>query len=286
MASPVGNGRHHPITVANDQYGYVLAGQAGFASLNLDDVHRYDPATDTWETLGVFPGGGRGYGYGVCEGDDAFVGFGSNANGYPTDFWHLDMATGEWSERVSSRPRPHHPALIPTAGQVFVGLGSNDDGKPRRLVGLRHRLGQRGRSWRRSNGATAITLLYFGIDGIAYVGMGHGDSQNGNLTIYGDFHAYDPATGEWTQLNDFPGGSAGGGHPVCRRWQGVCAERGRRRPRSARLRGASGATIREQRTAGPGARSASRRSALGPRQLCVGGAPRLPDRRPRRFRRR
>ena len=25
MASPVGNGRHHPITVANDQYGYVLA---------------------------------------------------------------------------------------------------------------------------------------------------------------------------------------------------------------------------------------------------------------------
>ena len=24
--------------MANDQYGYVLAGQAGFASLNLDDV--------------------------------------------------------------------------------------------------------------------------------------------------------------------------------------------------------------------------------------------------------
>ena len=28
MTSPSGNGRHHPITVANDQYGYVLAGQA------------------------------------------------------------------------------------------------------------------------------------------------------------------------------------------------------------------------------------------------------------------
>ena len=60
MASPAGNGRHHPITVANDQYGYVLAGQAGFAALDLDDVHRYNPATDTWETLDVFPGGGRG----------------------------------------------------------------------------------------------------------------------------------------------------------------------------------------------------------------------------------
>ena len=30
MSSPTGTGRHHPITVANDQYGYVIAGQAGF----------------------------------------------------------------------------------------------------------------------------------------------------------------------------------------------------------------------------------------------------------------
>ena len=62
MTSPSGNGRHHPITVANDQYGYVLAGQAGFAALDLNDVHRYDPISDSWETLGAFPGGGRGYG--------------------------------------------------------------------------------------------------------------------------------------------------------------------------------------------------------------------------------
>jgi len=205
MASPVGNGRHHPITVANDQYGYVLAGQAGFASLNLDDVHRYDPTTDTWETQGVFPGGGRGYGYGVCEGDDAFVGFGSNANGYPTDFWHLDMATGQWSERASfPGPGRNHPALILTAGQVFVGLGSNDDGN----LGDWWGYDIASDTWEELapfEWGDRHHPFYFGIDGIAYVGMGHGNSQNGNLTIYGDFHAYDPATGEWTQLNDFPG---------------------------------------------------------------------------------
>ena len=70
----------------------------------------YEPTTDTWETQGAFPGGGRGYGYGVCEGNDAYVGFGSNDDGYPTDFWHLDMASGTWTERW--RPSPEMAAII------------------------------------------------------------------------------------------------------------------------------------------------------------------------------
>ena len=205
MASPAGNGRHHPITVANDQYGYVLAGQAGFAALNLDDVHRYDPQTDSWETLGAFPGGGRGYGYGVCEGDDAFVGFGSNANGYPTDFWHLDMATGQWDEMASfPGAGRNHPAMVLTAGQVFVGLGSNNDGN----------LGDWWGYDIDSNTWSELASFewgdrhhpfYFGIDGIAYVGFGHGNSEGGALTIYNDFYAYHPDTDSWTVLSDFPG---------------------------------------------------------------------------------
>ena len=205
MTSPVGNGRHHPITVANDQYGYVLAGQAGFAALNLDDVHRYDPTTDSWETLGAFPGGGRGYGYGVCEGDDAFVGFGSNDNGYPTDFWHLDMASGEWSERASfPGVGRNHPAMVLTAGHVFVGMGSNDAGN----LGDWWAYDIAADSWSERAPFTWGVRhhpFYFGIDGIAYVGFGHGDSQGGALTIYKDFYAYDPATDSWTPLNDFPG---------------------------------------------------------------------------------
>lgn len=205
LSSPNGNGRHHPITVANDQYAYVLAGQAGFAALNLADVHRYDAASDTWEELDAFPGGGRGYGYGVCEGDDAYVGFGSNDNGYPTDFWHLDMVTGAWTEMASfPGDGRNHPAMVLTGGQVFVGLGSNDNGN----LGDWWGYDIASDSWEELAPFTAGDRhhpFYFGIDGIAYVGMGHGDSQNGALTIYGDFHAYDPATDTWTQLDDFPG---------------------------------------------------------------------------------
>lgn len=205
VTSPPGNGRHHPIAVANDQFGYVLAGQAGFAALDLDDIYRYDPAADSWEEMGTFPGGGRGYGYGVCEGDDAFIGFGSNNEGFPTDWWHLDMPSGEWTA-LAAFPGlgRNHPAMVLTAGHVYVGLGSND-------------LGNLGDWWGYDIAADAWSQLaafewgnrhhpfYFGLEGKAYVGFGHGDPEGGSLTIYRDFHVYDPATDAWAQLGDFPG---------------------------------------------------------------------------------
>jgi N-acetylneuraminic acid mutarotase len=205
MASFDGEGRHHPITVANDQYGYVIAGQAGFAALNLDDVFRYDPTTDSWDEMEAFPGGGRGYGYGVCEGDDAYVGFGSNNSGYPTDWWHLNMATGEWTA-LAEFPGVgrNHPAMVLAGGKVMVGLGSNDTGN----LGDWWAYDVAGDNWEQRAAFTAGDRhhpFYFGIDGSAYVGFGHGNTENGNLTIYRDFHRYDPVSDSWTALGDFPG---------------------------------------------------------------------------------
>ncbi|MDB4787086.1 T9SS type A sorting domain-containing protein [Flavobacteriales bacterium] len=205
MASFDGNGRHHPITVANDQFGYVIAGQAGFAALNLDDVFRYDPSSNSWEEMEAFPGGGRGYGYGVCEGDNAYVGFGSNNSGYPTDWWHLDMASGNWTA-LAEFPGlgRNHPAMVLAGGKIMVGLGSNDIGN----LGDWWAYDVASDSWEQRAAFTAGNRhhpFYFGIDGAAYVGFGHGDTQNGDLTIYKDFHRYDPVSDVWTPLEDFPG---------------------------------------------------------------------------------
>ena len=70
----------------------MIAGQDATFSNNLDDVYRYDIALDQWTQLNPFPGGGRGYGYGVYDENDAYLGFGSNNNGFPTDWWHFDMS--------------------------------------------------------------------------------------------------------------------------------------------------------------------------------------------------
>ena len=56
----IGDGRHHPITFGNDEYGFVISGSY------LDDVHKYDKANDSWVQLQDIPFSGRGYSYGVA----------------------------------------------------------------------------------------------------------------------------------------------------------------------------------------------------------------------------
>ena len=44
-------GRHHPITIGNDNFGYMIAGQSATFSNNLDDVFKYDPINDEWTQI-------------------------------------------------------------------------------------------------------------------------------------------------------------------------------------------------------------------------------------------
>ena len=68
-----GDGRHHPITFGNDEYGFVISGSY------LDDVYKYDKANDLWVQLQDIPFTGRGYSYGVAVGNKAYIGFGSTS---------------------------------------------------------------------------------------------------------------------------------------------------------------------------------------------------------------
>ena len=61
-----GNSRHHPITFSWDKYGFIIAGQNSDGEY-LDDVFKYDSEYNSWEELESFPGGPRGYAYGVAN---------------------------------------------------------------------------------------------------------------------------------------------------------------------------------------------------------------------------
>jgi N-acetylneuraminic acid mutarotase len=196
--------RHHPITFANDRYGFVIAGNSGFGEY-LEDVHRYDSQTDTWEQLADFPGGPRGFSYAVSDGEFAYVGFGSYASSFPTDWWRYDMTNNQWSSLADfpSGGR-NHPALIIANDKIYMGLGSNS-------------LGNLGDWWEYDITTNSWTEkaefefgnrhhpFYFGIDGIPYVGFGHGNSVDGNFNIYNDFYKYDANTNSWIALSNFPG---------------------------------------------------------------------------------
>lgn len=194
--------RHHPITFSVDNYGYLLAGDVNGEEAN--DFMRYNSLTDTWETLPDFPGAARSFSYGTARDTKAFVGFGG-ANGVPfNDLWEYDTETEEWTQLAdcpcSGR---YHPAFIQLDDKIYVGLGNN----PANLNDW-WEYDITTNTWSEKDdlpGAERHHPFYFGIDGIAYVGFGHGNSVNGNLSIFNDFYKFDPETDEWTQLNDFPG---------------------------------------------------------------------------------
>ena len=201
----IGDGRHHPITFANDNYGFVISGSY------LDDVYRYDKLNDTWSQLQDIPFTGRGYSYGVAVANKAYMGFGSTSNGlYPTDWWEYDMNNDVWSQK-SNFPGDgrQHPAMVVVNNKIYMGCGGNDNGN----LGDWWEYDILTDVWTQKSdiiGNSRHHPFYFGIGDYAYVGFGHGSfpgpgsNPSSSSYIYNDFYRYDPSADLWIQLADFP----------------------------------------------------------------------------------
>ncbi|MAQ47669.1 MAG: hypothetical protein CMD27_02170 [Flavobacteriales bacterium] len=203
LGSYEGVGRHHPITFSNDRYGYVIAGQSA-DGIYLSDVFRYDSQDGVWDQLSDFPGGPRGYSYGVSDGTYAYMGFGSNSSGYLNDWWRYDLINDTWEELANF---PYlgrdHPAMILCDDKIFVGMGSIDSEN----LGDWWEYDILNNDWNQKANFSFGDRhhpFYFSINNIPYVGFGHGNSINNNIVIYNDFYKYDINSDNWIQLNDFP----------------------------------------------------------------------------------
>ena len=190
----IANGRHHPITFSNDNFGFVMAGSY------LNDAYKYDKSNDTWTQLQNVPFSGRGYSYGVSIGNKAYMGLGSTSNGsFPNDWWEYNMDNDSWIQKANlPTAGRNHPAMIAIGNKIYMGCGSNssnlNDWWEYDVIND---------SWTQKANLPAIERhhpFYFDINNFAYVGFGH--SNNG---IQKDFFKYNPSNDTWTQLNDFPG---------------------------------------------------------------------------------
>jgi len=198
-------GVHHPITFSYGQFGFVVAGS------NTDNVYKYDDDNGNWSQLSDFPGGERGYAYGIAVGDKAYIGFGSDPNGiYPTDWWEYNMISDIWIQKANfPNIGRNHPAMVNVGDKIFVGCGSNNTGN----LGDWWEYDITNDVWQQKidlPGNDRHHPFYFGIGNYAYVGFGHGSvfgpgsNPNSNSNIYNDFYRYDPSNESWLQLSDFP----------------------------------------------------------------------------------
>lgn len=200
VASFPGAPRHHPITFSLNGFGYVMAGSSD--TEDLQDLYKYDPIADSWTQLPDFPGGQRGFSYGVTSGDKAYVGFGATRINETTiryfDLWEFDADSEAWTQLAdcpcSGR---RHPALVATSTHIYVGLGGDSQGNQNDWWAYEIATD----TWEQKADFPSRERhhpYYFAIDDIPYVGFGHG------AAIYNDFYSYDPSSDEWSYVNFIP----------------------------------------------------------------------------------
>jgi len=196
-------GVHHPITFSYDNYGFVISGS------NTSNTFRYDKNTDSWTQLANFPGGDRGYAYGVAKDDKAYMGFGSDPSfNFLNDWWEYDIINDSWSQ-LASFPGAgrNHPAMVVVGNSIFVGCGSNSSN-----LNDWWEYNINTNTWTQKPdlpGNNRHHPFYFSINDYAYVGFGHGSvpgpgSLASGVFIYNDFYRYDPSNDTWLQLTNFP----------------------------------------------------------------------------------
>ena len=216
---PINGGeRHHPVTFSIDGIGYVATGagmnQSG-GTVVFRDVNAYDPTTDTWSSLNLFPGAPRGFSYGVGYKGKGYMGFGLGViNGqfnYMQDLWEYDPETDTWTE-LESCPCTgrYHPAFAAANDKLFVGLGSLGNGSS----GLGNgndwwEYDIENNSWRQLPDLPSYGRhhpFYFTIGDDVYAGLGHGSiADNDGNVIYDDWFKWDTNNETWTELSEFPG---------------------------------------------------------------------------------
>ncbi len=199
--SPLPNpaeGRHHPVTFSIGEFGYVGLGST--PTKYSDNFFRYDPKTDSWDELNLFPGGGRGFGIGVAYNGKGYVGFGYDERGnFQSDLWEYEPSADKWTKlKDCPGPARAHPALLALDGKLYVGLGSGNG------MDLKDwwEYDIDSNNWTQKldiPGKARHHPFQFVIPPYLYAGMGHGGP-----VIYSDLYRFDPKNNTWKEMARVP----------------------------------------------------------------------------------
>jgi len=167
------------------------------------EIFRYSPATDTWETMAPFPGGGRyapttfslnGKGY-LCLGVDT-------THNWRSDVWEFDPATSLWAQKNNFPGGDRYNSCSFVIGNKAYVCGGSFNAGENYLNDL-WCYDPIADNWTQK--ASLPTLhksgaVAFSLDGKGYVGCGAYSTDEPT----GDFYEYDPGLDSWTQLPGIP----------------------------------------------------------------------------------
>jgi N-acetylneuraminic acid mutarotase len=207
---PGGQERYNAVSFSIGGKGYVTTGQT--TTTTLGSTWEYDPVADNWTQKADFPVGHRRVASGFAIGDKGYVLCGrddsSDTGELHNDLWEFDPEANTWAQKANF-PGGNRENLVAFSidGYGYAGLGLN---YARKLDFYRYDPSTD--TW-----LTLPSIAYadhhynttvFTLDGKGYfaTGSAYNFSTASNYTT-SKVYMFDPATGIWTQKNDFPGGA-------------------------------------------------------------------------------
>ena len=190
----------------------------------LNDWWSFDMATHEWKQLADFPGEGRRHpAMNFVEAvGEIHVGLGDGIYGNYNDYWSYSIEKDEWTQ-LDDFPssQRHHPFYFSINSDSYVGLGHDNFGIARdwfRYDALDGSWNQENdfASYSWSDSSVPITTearvagTEFSVAGscdsettLGFVLSGDGDDHYAMAS--GEFHVFDPTSGDWHELPPHPG---------------------------------------------------------------------------------
>ena len=199
--SPLGNdGIRNAIGVSIGSSGYVKVEQIEGEHF-VDDLWKYDPATDQWTRKADFPGERRLRATGFSVGGKFYYGLGESESGsYLGDFWQYDPVNDSWTrlDDFDGQPR-RSPVSFDIDGKGYIGTGFSG-GRLRDFW----EYDPTNDSWTMKAslpGSRREVATGFSLNGKGYIGTGF----IGGGSFTDDFWEYDPNNDEWIAIAPFGG---------------------------------------------------------------------------------
>lgn len=208
-----GNARYDGIGFAIGSNGYVGLGKQSGSNAYNDDIWKYNPQNDTWQTVANY---GAGYYYmnqsSFVISNNAYVGIGqkTNTNNITSTndiFLKYDPNSNTWSPSNWINESGYYASsnsAIGDKGYVITGNGSNNKNL---------QFNPTNNSWTEKAlfpGTLRYKAATFTLDNKIYISTGAGAALG---SLYTDTWMYDPNSNAWTQKSAFPGTP---------RWQTTC----------------------------------------------------------------
>ena len=202
--------RYNAVSFSIGGKGYVTTGQT--TSTTLSTTYEYNPVTDTWTPMAPFPAGNRRVASGFAIGNKGYVLCGrddsTDTGNLHNDVWEFDPAANTWTQKANF-PGGNRENLLTFSidGYGYAGLGLN---YARKLDFYKY--DPVADTWTQLPDVSYYTHHYstavFVLNGKGYFATGDAYSST-TFSDYTSDHVFmfDPATGIWTQKNNFSGGA-------------------------------------------------------------------------------